>query len=306
MTHSIVIAGPTASGKSTLAIELACALNGEILCGDSRQLYCGMQVGAAGPTDDDRLAIPHHGYGVEDPLVSYDAGRFVDACDRRVEDVNARGKTAFIVGGAGMYLRAWRFGLTDVPGRDPAVRQDLEAALSALGVEALYARLLATDPASAARIEPKDAVRIVRALEVLAVTGRLASAQRLSHTLDSAPRVHAIWVLLEADMGWLMPRIEARARAMFAGGLVEEALALRERTGRGHPLLRTMGYEEALAYADGTLSLEEAIRRAAHRQRAYARRQRTWFRKEPWWTRFSAEDAGLVASILRQLHNQGA
>ncbi len=286
----MVLAGPTASGKSGLALALAARGGGEIVCADSRQLYAGMRIGSAGPTDAECAAVPHHGFHVVDPDETYNAGRFVAETDTAVQAIQARGRVPILVGGAGLYLRAYRFGLDEVPRGDPGVRAALLDRVEAEGVHALYDELRAQDPVTAGAISRNDEVRVVRALEVLAQTGQAVGEMR-SLDWERPPRVKAHWVLLEADMAWLDPRLLARAREMFRTGLVPEAQALRARLGPTHERLRTMGYEEALLFADGRLDEAAAIERAYRRQRRYAKRQRTWFKKEGWWTRLPADGA---------------
>lgn len=298
----VVLAGPTASGKSGLALALAERLGGEIVCADSRQVYEGMVIGAAGPSEDERRRARHVGYHEVPPEERYDAGRFLADTDRFVREVSARGHLPILVGGSGLYLRSWRHGLSDVPARDDEVRARLERELERDGVEALHARLAREDPDAAREIQPRDPVRVVRALEILEVSGQRPSELRKSHGSDDV-RVHARWLLLEAPMEWLTARLEQRAREMFEAGLVDEAVALRERLGPGHPLLGTMGYEEALLLAEGTLDEERALATLVRRQRQYARRQRTWFRKERWWTRLDASAPDLLEQTLRALES---
>jgi tRNA dimethylallyltransferase len=296
----IVLAGPTASGKSGQALALAERLDGEIVCADSRQVYEAMRIGTASPDDDELDRVPHVGFNRVRPEESYDAGRFLEDTDRAVAEVAGRGRVPILVGGSGLYLRSWRFGLDDVPPRDDELRRRLEGEVEALGTEALHARLAELDPASAERIKPQDPVRIIRALEVHALTGRSASELRRSHG-EGPPRVDARWLLLEAEQPWLRARLEARAREMFANGLVAEAVALRERLGAGHRLVATMGYEEALQVADGETPEVEAVAKTAQRQARYARRQRTWFKKEPWWRRFDAAAPDLAEQLRAEL-----
>lgn len=232
-TNVVVVGGPTAAGKSALALRLARALGGEIVCADSRQLYRGLAIAAAGPTSDELARASHHGYGAVDPLgVPMSAGGFVDVADATVAGILGRGRIAILVGGTGLYLRAWRFGL-DAP-RHP------------------------DDPA-------RDMAAFLR---------------RPPRALAAGAR----FVMVDATLTELEPRLVARAARMFATGIVEEALALRARLPPEHALLRTIGTAEALALADGALSLADAVARTARRSRQYARRQRTWFKKEPWWS----------------------
>ena len=293
----LVLGGPTACGKSSLALALADAVDGELVCADSRQLYDGMRIVSAGPTDAERARAPHHLYGVVDPTESMSAGQWIARCDAAVDDVLARGKTPIVVGGSGLYLRAWRYGLQDVPPRDEALRQALEAECTRDGAPALHARLVTIDPDAAAAIAPTDPVRIVRAIEVHTLTGVRASERRTSHDVDKTPRRAARWLLLDCEMTVLTPRIAARAAEMLAGGLVDEARALRARLGPEHRLLATLGVQEALALDAGTLSSRVALETMTVRQRQYARRQRTWFRIEPWWARLPYGGGQLAAAL---------
>jgi len=293
----VVIAGQTCAGKSSLALSLADALSGALVCADSRQVYDGLRIASAGPDDAERARAPHHLFGVVDPRTVYDAGRFVDDADRAIEEIAAGGRRAILVGGTGMYLRAWRHGLDDVPAGDPTVRRALDDEIAREGLARVHARLAVVDPESAARISPHDRVRVVRALEVFALTGSPASALRVSHGARVARR-EALWILVEGEVAWLAKRIAARATAMFAAGLVDEARALRARLGADHALTETLGVREALAVVDGRASVDDAIAETALRTRQYARRQRKWFAREDGWTRLDARAPDLVARAL--------
>jgi len=305
----LVLAGPTGSGKSGLALALAAAHDGAIICADSRQVYAHMRIGAAGPTDDELQQVWHLGYHEVAPHEVFAAGDFISRTDAAIAEVQAAGKWPLLVGGTGLYLRAWRFGLDDVPRADPALRQKLEDDLAEKGSVAMHQELADVDPESAAAITPTDPVRIVRALEVFAMTGQKASTLRTTH-FSGAPRHDADFVLLNPDRAWLVPRIEQRARQMFDDGLVDEAVALRAvlhdvEGDAPHRLLQTMGYEEALKLHDGAMTSEEALEQTFIRQRQFARRQRTWFKKETWWEVFDiASDADLQAVLRTLLERQ--
>jgi len=283
----IVIAGPTASGKSALALELAELLGGELVCADSRQVYAGMRIGTAGPSDQELARVPHHLFNVVDPRTRFDAGAFVAAATAAVADVEARGLVPIVVGGTGLYLRALRFGLSDVPAQDAALRDKLAREIETLGTAALHARLAKLDPESAQRIGANDAVRIVRALEILALTGQKPSELRKSHRQEAAQAVQfdAHWLLLWPDKAWLEKRVHERVDAMLSGGLIEETRALKEACPdlASPSVLDTMGYEEAELVIAGTLTVEEASERIYLRHKAYVKRQLTWFKKELWW-----------------------
>lgn len=306
----IVIAGPTASGKSALALALADAIAKNpayasytpvIVCGDSRQIYAGMRIGAAGPSDAELQQAKHIGYGEIAPTFVFDAGKYVSFMDAHVQKCQANQEWPIVVGGAGLYLRAWRQGLDDLPSRDDEIRQELEKICQEKGAPALHDELKQCDPLTAAKLSPNDGVRIVRALEIYRVTGQPASSQR---TQPSQPRFQAHWIVLDTEPAWLNPRIDLRARMMFDDGLREEAIQLRDVLGPEHRLLTTMGYEEALQWADQKCSRDEAIQRTAQRQRQYAKRQRTWFRGESIWQRQNPSDPQLVASLRRDLFRE--
>lgn len=300
----IVVGGPTASGKSALALALAERddVQGEIICADSRQLYAGMRVASAAPDDDERARVPHHLYETvapEGPAMT--AGAWAEAADAVIVDVQRRNRTPILVGGTGLYLRAWRIGLHEPS--DPAVRARIDAE-AALDLAASYARLRDVDPAAADNIEPTDRMRIVRALEIFEVAGRPRGA---INPLAQPPRPiagGAAWLLVDATMDVLERRIEARARRMFEGGaIVREARALEARVGPGHRLLATLGVAEALAAPAAPPF--DAVTQTTRRTRQYARRQRTWFKKEPWWTRLDATSPRLLAAALDAVAGAG-
>ena len=279
MISLLVIAGPTASGKSALAVELARRLAGEVVGADSQQLYRALDVGTAKPTPAERAAVPHHLVDVAEPGEWMDAARYVALADAAVAAIAGRGALPVVVGGTGLYLRALLHGVVAAPGRDPELRARLEAEAALRGRPALHARLAAIDPAAAARIRENDLVRIVRALEI-AAGGRLPSELHAEHAFRP-DRYRALFLALDPPRAALHARIDARVEEMFRGGLLEEARALLARFGSPLPGRLPIGYAEAAAVVEGTLPLAEAVRRvqAAHRQ--YARRQLVWLRREP-------------------------
>ena len=290
----VVIGGQTASGKSALALRIADDVDGEIVGADSRQLYAGIDIAAAGPSDEERRRRPHHLYGAFDPLTTtVTAGVFVAAADAAIAAIVARGKTAIVVGGTGLYLRSLRLGLgPDLP-RDDDVRAQLQACLDADGLEALVTRLRSIDVEAANRVDVKNPVRVLRALEI-ALLGGDAGGRDLDALLLQAPRpivADARWLCVEPDQATVEAAIVRRVEAMFAGGIVEESLALAARLPPTHPLLGTMGTAEALQVHRGDLTIEAAKAVVITRTRQYARRQRTWLRKEPWWTRVRPDGA---------------
>jgi tRNA dimethylallyltransferase len=284
MVSPIIIAGPTASGKSVLAMQIAKQVGGELICADSRQVYAQMSVGTAGPTLEDLSAVPHHGFAKIDPDQTYDAGQFVKDTGAYVTEVLTRKRVPILVGGTGLYLRAFRYGLSDVPARDDHIRGQIIATSEQLGWQKLHEQLAEIDSDAAKKIAATDQVRILRALEIWHLTRQQPSVLRKSHFVQT-PRLEAQWLLIYPEKEWLWDRLLARVKHMFDNGLIEEALALRERLKVRVGLLKTMGYEEALLWADGLLSKEDAIMQTSIRHRQYARRQLTWFKKETWWRR---------------------
>ena len=293
----LVLAGPTAAGKSDLAVQIALRCNGLVICGDSRQLYSGMQIGAASPSILAKETVPHLGFGSRPAEPPQDANGFIHDADLWVKQAQAQQKQPIIVGGAGLYLRAFRFGLNDVPKSDPTIRAQLATELEKHGLASMHDKLKLVDPMGAAAIHQNDPVRVIRSLELFRITGTPPSQLRTSHAGRDV-RVQAKWVLLEASMAWLGHRLRQRVEEMFTDGLVQEAVALRGQLGASHRLLDTMGYQEALKLNDGLLSEDEAIQETYRRHRQFARRQRTWFQKETWWQRVPAESSDLADQVL--------
>lgn len=316
-TPLLVIGGPTASGKTSLGVALAKALDGEVISADSVQIFSGVEIGAATPTVDERDGVPHHLLGVVDPRVAISAADFQRMADAAIADVRGRGKQPILVGGSGLYLRALLYGLIDAPDRDDAIRARLEQRAEEEGNAALWQALHAVDPAAAARLHPNDRMRVVRALEVFELTGEPISSARADHGF-SAPRYDYIGVGLTAPRPWVHDRINRRAALMFDAGLVEEVAALRRAGVPDHAQPFTaIGYREVVSYLqylerradeerehtlDSTAVQSEngapfAARRVprglvedvATHTRNFARRQLVWFRKEEKFRWFNAE-----------------
>ena len=294
-----VIAGPTGAGKTDLAIALAERLGAEIVSADSQAVYRHFDLGTAKPEPDQLARVPHHLVSVIEPTEPFSAARWVSLADAAITDIAARGRRALVVGGTGLYVRALLHGLTDSP-PDREVRRALEEEARRLGPEAMHRRLAEVDPAAAARLAVADLVRVVRALEIHATTGTAPSELRAAHGFRSAryrSRIH----FLDPPRLELEQRLAARTRRMFERGLVEETARLVARGFRDTAPMRSVGYRQALAVLDGTMTPEQAERETFLESRRYAKRQRTWFRREPG-ARFVAppyaavwEDAGLSA-----------
>lgn len=274
----VVVAGPTASGKTALAVALAARVGAEVVSADSQQLYRGLDVGTAKPTPEERRAVPHHLLDVAEPGEGWDAARFVRAADAAIAGIVARGRVPLVVGGTGLYLRALLHGVADAPGRDPALRARLEAEAEERGRPALHARLATVDPEAAARIRPNDLVRVVRALEI-AASGRTQSDRFREHAF-AQDRYRARFLALDPPREELHRRIDARVVAMFEGGILDEARDLDARFGGRLPAKLPIGYAEAVAVIRGEMGVQAAIRRVQVATRRYARRQVIWLRRE--------------------------
>src|SRR5205085_8921094 len=267
MQRVLTICGPTASGKTALAVELAEKLDGEIVSADSQQCYRGLDAGTAKPTPQERARAPHHLLDVADPEEQLDAARFVQLADAAIADIGKRGKRAIVAGGTGLWIRALLRGLLDAPGASPEFRAALRAEFDELGVPALHRRLAEVDPAAAEKILPNDRVRIELALEVHALAGRPLSELQREHRFASA-RYEALFFHLEPPRQVLAERIAERTRRLFAGG------GLRRETewllARGAAkALKIIGYGE-MAEALRTGDFAAAEQRTNARTRQYA------------------------------------
>ncbi|HYD40622.1 MAG TPA: tRNA (adenosine(37)-N6)-dimethylallyltransferase MiaA [Anaeromyxobacter sp.] len=302
--HAIlVLAGPTASGKTALALELARRLGGEIVNADSQQVYRGLDAGTAKPTAEELAAVPHHLVDVVEPGEGMDAARWVALADEAIAGIASRGRLPLVVGGTGLYVRALLHGVVVAPGRDPALRAALEDEAERLGRPALHARLAAVDPDMAARIRPNDLVRIVRALEI-AAGGTRPSELYAAHGFQQ-DRYRATLLALHVPRPELHARIDARVPAMFARGLLAETERLLARCGGRLPGRVPIGYAEAAAVLRGDLPEAEAVRRIQVSHRRYARRQVIWLRKEPGvrWIRPPWDVDALARCVERAEHS---
>lgn len=271
----LAIGGPTASGKTALAIELARALDGEIVNADSRQIYLGMECGTASPTAAQRAAVPHHLLDLVRPSDPFTLATYVDLAHRAIREIAARGRLPLLVGGTGLYLRAVTRGYR-VPevAPDPEWRRLLEREAAADGGAALVERLRAVDPQAAARIDPRNIRRLIRALEVSLHLGTPFSALQRQE-----PPYRSLTVILEGDRERLYARADARLAAMIAAGFEDEvARLLAAGYGPELPAFSALGYRELAASLRGELSREAAIERTRMGTHAFIRRQVTWFR----------------------------
>ena len=276
----VCLVGPTASGKTGLALELARALDAEIVSADSRQVRRDLDVGTAKPTASERALVPHHALDLVGPAEPFDVARWRTAALAAVADVQGRGRRVLVVGGTGLYVRALRYGLCPAPPRHAALRAVLGRWAEREGTPALHRRLAVVDPTAARRIHPNDPVRIVRALEVALVSGRRLSSWQAAHARE-AP-FDALVIGLAVAPAILDARIAARVDRMLAHGWLDEVRAL---AARGYaddaPVWRTLGYAEMRAVVEGRATLADATAATVLATRRFAKRQRTWFRREP-------------------------
>lgn len=275
----VVIAGPTASGKSALALELARRLDGVVINADSMQVYRELRIVTARPSPAEEARAPHRLYGVLPAAEPCSAARWLSLARAAIAEARAAGKLPIVTGGTGLYLRGLEQGLADIPPVPAAIRQGLAARLEAEGLAALHARLSAVDPGAAARIRPGDRQRTLRALEVWEATGRPLSAWQADDLpADGAP---IAWIWLDPPRADLHARAAARFRAMVAEGAVEEVRAfLALALDPALPAMKALGVPELGRHLAGELDLEAAIDRAVISTRQYIKRQTTWFRHQ--------------------------
>jgi tRNA dimethylallyltransferase len=296
----IIICGPTATGKSDLALEVAEKFNGEIINADSMQLYRGMDIGTAKLTDQERRGIPHHLLDILTVDQDASVAQYQALAREAVDDIRERGKSAIIVGGTGLYIKSI-IDEMNFPETDPALRKRLENEAELLGTAELYSRLRVLDPEAAAAIEPANTRRIIRALEVIEVTGEPYSANLPSDTSLRYPE--ALHFGLAMERANLAPRIEARVHRMFEQGLVGEVRSLiSQGLLAGTTAQRAIGYAQVISFTNGEISLEQAIEETIVATRQYVRRQETWFKRDQriqWIT----EGQPRLTTIAEQLNS---
>jgi tRNA dimethylallyltransferase len=301
-TPVIAIVGPTATGKTETAIHLARAIDGEIISADSMAVYRGMDIGTAKPSAKDREAVPFYLLDVAEPDEPFSVARFKMLAEEALAAIRGRGHQPLVVGGTGLYVRVLLddFGLTQTPA-NPALRARLNAEAQELGAPVLHARLAAADPQAAARIHPNDRVRIVRALEVLELTGIPISVQQAEDAARRKPRPSRKFGLTLPREA-LYRRIDRRVEAMIAAGLEEEVRRLLAR-GFSPALspLQSLGYKEMVAYLQGACDFQTAVEAIKQDTRRFAKRQMTWFRADPEivWVDVAEQTPTQTAELIR-------
>ena len=277
----VVIAGPTASGKSSLAVELSLLFQGEIVNADSMQVYRHMDVGTAKPSPLERQGVPHHLLDVVDPDEEFNAAIYRSQAVPLIRDLLSRGKLCFVVGGTGLYIKTLLGGVLRCPPADHALRETLQAQAEAEGLQAMYRRLEERDPTSAKKIHPHDQVRILRALEIMALTNKPLSALVEGHGFQDFA-FQALKICLQIDREELYHRINKRSLLMVETGLIEETRNLLAKGySRDLKPMKSLGYRHAMRYLEGRYDRDGMVRQLQTDTRRYAKRQLTWFRADP-------------------------
>lgn len=279
MARTLAVVGPTATGKTALGLALAPPLDGEIVNADALQAYRGLDIGTAKPTAEERGAVPHHLLDVLEPDEPYSAGEFSRRGRAAIEEIEARGGTAIVVGGSGFYVRALFEGLHEIPPADPEVRAVLRERARAEGLAALRSELAKLDPVTEARLEQGDTQRVLRALEIALSTGRPLS-KWTSREPEKPVVIDRRQVGLTLPRAILYDRIEDRVRRMVDAGWVEEVSVLLERFDADSPAFQAIGYRQIAGFLQGRSSLEEAVEDTITATRRFAKRQLTWFRRQ--------------------------
>jgi len=304
MNKIICIAGPTASGKTALAVELAKVFDGEVISCDSMQVYKGMDVGTAKPTTEEKQGIVHHMLDVAEPWEDYSVSRYCATATPILDDIVSRGKTAIIAGGTGLYMDALIKGTDFAPCPSTGMREQLEAQADSEGMESMLAQLKNIDPVAASRLHLKDRKRILRALEVFYETGETITEHNRK-TQAIPPRYKPIWFALEDERRQaLYDRIDSRVEKMLSDGLLDE---IRNLLDSGIPekctAMQAIGYKEYIDAFHGRCTVEEATKQVQQSSRHYAKRQLTWFRRNPdiYWLR-RKDDEKTQEILMRAIH----
>ncbi len=306
MDPVLAIVGPTATGKSALAMALAARFGGEIVNADALQVYRGFDIGTAKPGPEERARVPHHLIDILEPHERYSAGEFARRAREAIVEIQVRGRVPIVVGGSGLYLRALFDGLSPVPPGDPEVRRELRERLEIEGLAPLREELIRLDPLTARRLGAGDTQRVLRALEVALVSGRPLSAWTAEQPFGTQG-IAAVRVGLTLPRSILYDRIAGRVTRMLEAGWLDEVAALlRQEFSPTLPAFQAIGYRQLVRYLGGMLSLELAIADIERETRRFAKRQETWFRKEPAVAWFSAQDLERqIPGVLEHAKHRG-
>jgi tRNA dimethylallyltransferase len=303
----LIIVGPTAVGKTALAVELALALNGEVISGDSTQVYKGLDIGTAKIRPDEMKGVPHHLIDILRPDEPFSVAEFQSRVDVAIQEIRARGRLPILAGGTGLYVRAVRMAYQFLEGSeaDPALRARLQAAEEAHGPGYLHLRLSEIDPTAAAKLHPNDTRRIIRALEVWERTGTRISDTQVAETAEL--RYDDLFIGLNMERELLYERIDRRVDQMMADGFLAEVTALMATYPPELTSLNTLGYRELIQYRRGLSTLDEAVQLIKRNTRRFAKRQLTWFRRESdlrWFAVDPQVGIGPIATTVAELARQ--
>jgi len=303
MPTLLAIVGPTASGKTPLSLILADRLGGEIVSADSRQVYRYLDIGTAKPTQEERNRIPHHFVDILDPAEEYNAGRFGVEARHKIAELFRSGKKPILVGGSGLYVRAVIDGFFEGPGKDPHIRAHLELRMLKEGPEALLAELRRVDPLAADRMELKKPRRIIRALEVYAITGRPLSTYHQEQS--SPPPFDVIQFAMAGKRESLYRQIELRVDKMLSGGLIEEVRSLQNRGyDRSLNSLNTVGYKEVFDFLESKTTYERMVELIKRNTRRFAKRQLTWFRADKRIQWIDVDESSSLVEVAAIIEDQ--
>ncbi|MCK9621711.1 MAG: tRNA (adenosine(37)-N6)-dimethylallyltransferase MiaA [Methylobacter sp.] len=304
--HAIFLMGPTASGKTALSVQLAQALNGEIISVDSALVFKGMDIGTAKPTQEERGGIPHHLIDILDPAESFSTGKFRRQALNIMGDITSRGKIPILVGGTMLYFNALNSGLAKLPEADADIRAKLDQDLEKLGKEALHQRLAKVDPESAARIHSNDPQRIQRALEVYEISGKPLTSFFIEAQAQDIPYQRIKLIIAPQDRAILHDIIARRFKQMLEQGFIDEVVALYQRGDLTEkmPSVRAVGYRQAWSYLQGEYDLETMIEKAIVATRQLAKRQFTWLRREVDAASFQTGQKDLLAKVLETVNDE--
>ncbi|MGL6169911.1 MAG: tRNA (adenosine(37)-N6)-dimethylallyltransferase MiaA [Fusobacteriaceae bacterium] len=298
MLKAIVIAGPTGVGKTSLSIKLAKRLNGEIISGDSAQVFKGLNIGTAKISKNEMMGVTHHLIDIVEPLEKYSVGQFQKDADLILESLEKRGKTPILVGGTGLYLRAVTDGLSHLPPAD----KDLRERFKEFSTEEIFEKLKSLDFVASQAIHPNNRVKIERALEVCILSGEKFSVLSLKNIKNN--NFDFLKISLERDRDFLYSRINVRVDSMIKEGLVEEVSSLFQKYGDKLKTLNIIGYAEIIQFLEGKCTLEESIENIKQNSRHYAKRQFTWFRGDSsyvWYNLDLMSEEEIIENILKNI-----
>lgn len=296
----IVIAGPTASGKTALGVEIARRYNGEVISADSMQVYKGMDIATAKPSEKEMQGIPHHLIDFVERTESFSVADYVSLAAARADEITARGKVPVIVGGTGLYITSFMNNVSfpEIKG-DEKIREDLRKQAAEYGNSFLFDRLMKFDPESASQLHENDLSRVIRALEVFEVTGKKLSEYKKESMLYESPYSFVSFVLSYKDRQMLYDRINRRVDQMLSNGLEKEAYQIFQESSGLRTAQQAIGCKELFPYFEKTASLEKCIEKLKQETRRYAKKQLTWFRKQPEMNWIEAEDESSLNFFIR-------